>query len=98
MQRHTWRERTGEGVRFFRASYHSGAWTLHSQLKGEEDWAPHEPIPEAQWRMLRDVLWRKYQRGRGPWKLIEKIDAHLAELGEGEADPSSPEGARPAEE
>ncbi len=97
MQRHTWRERSEDGLRFFRASHHSGTWTLQSQLKGEEDWAAHDPISEEEWRALRDVLWRKYQRGRGPWEFIEKIDKHLAELEEGEGragDSSPPDGLR----
>ncbi len=77
MQRHSWRENTEDGIRFFRASYHSSRWTLHSQLKGEEEWQPHEPIREEEWRKLRDVLWRKYQRRRCPWELIERIDRLL---------------------
>jgi hypothetical protein len=85
MQRHTWRDNTDEGLRFFRASHHAGTWTLQSQLKGEEDWITHDPITEEEWRALREVLWRKYQRGRGAWKLIEKIDRDL--------DPASPEGS-----
>lgn len=80
MQHHTWRERTEEGVRFYRASYHASTWTLQSQMKGEEEWEQHDPISADEWRLLRDVLWRKYQRGRGPWKLIEKIDATLEEM------------------
>lgn len=88
MQRHTWRERGEEGVRFFRASYHGGKWTLQSQLKGEEEWEAHDPIPEEGWRVLRDVLWRKYQRRRCPWELIEKIDELLAEWGEDESSPA----------
>ena len=77
MQRHSWRETTEEGVRFYRASHHAGRWTLNSQLKGEEDWTDHDPIATEEWRTLREILWRKYQRGRCPWKLIEKIDKLL---------------------
>lgn len=84
MQRHTWRENSAEGLRFFRASHHAGTWTLQSQSKGEEEWTTHDPIAVEEWRALREVLWRKYQRGRCPWKLIEKIDRLL--------DPASPEG------
>lgn len=77
MQRHTWREQTDDGIRYFRASYHAGNWTLHSQWKGDEEWTSHDPISLDEWRTLRDVLWRKYQRRRCPWKLIEKIDQIL---------------------
>lgn len=82
MQRHTWRERTEEGVRFFRASYHASTWTLHSQIKGEDEWHVHDPISPERWRDLREILWRKYQRGRCPWELIEKIDQRLEDVEE----------------
>ena len=85
MQRHSWRERTDEGIRFYRASHHGSTWTLQSQLKGE-DWEDHDPITEEEWRKLRDVLWRKYQRRRCPWEFIAKIDAMLEEMAEGRED------------
>lgn len=88
MQRHTWRERTDEGLRFFRASYHGGSWTLDSQGKGEDEWTAHDPISLEEWRTLRDVLWRKYQRRRCPWELVDKINRKL----EGEAEREREEG------
>jgi hypothetical protein len=84
MQRHAWREATDDGLRFYRASYHGDTWTLQSQLKGEEEWTSHDPISIEEWRTLRDILWRKYQRGRCPWKLVEKIDQLLEEPGDGD--------------
>ena len=80
MQRHAWREQTEEGVRFYRASHQSSSWTLQSQRKGEEDWQLHDPITREEWEKLREVLWRKYQRGRCPWKLIERIDKRLEDM------------------
>ena len=77
MQRHSWRENTEDGIRFFRASYHSSKWTLQSQFKGEAEWQSHDPMSEQEWRKLRDVLWRKYQRRRCPWELVERIDKLL---------------------
>jgi len=68
-------------MRYYRAEYHGGRWTIASQLKGEEDWTSHDPPDEALWRQLRDLLWRKYQRKRCPWKQVEEIDRLL----EGEA-------------
>ena len=93
MQRHSWREHTEEGVRFYRASHQSSNWTLQSQLKGEEDWQLHDPISGEEWCRLREVLWRKYQRGRCPWKLIERIDRQLEDLVEGEPDAPGERGA-----
>ena len=86
MQRHTWRERSEEGLRLFRASYHAGHWKLESQLKGEEDWTAHDPMTAPEWRELREVLWKKYQRRRCPWELIERIDKRLESMAGGEAD------------
>lgn len=80
VQRHSWRERTDEGVRFYRASHHSSTWQLHSQLKGDEDWQEHQPIGREEWEALREVLWRKYQRGRCPWELINRIDKKLEDM------------------
>ena len=97
MQRHTWREQTEEGLRLFRASYHASKWSLQSQLKGDDEWQTHDPLSVEEWRILRGVLWRKYQRRRCPWGLIEKIDQRLEDL-EGEEvvrDPSEPDGLRP---
>ena len=67
-------------MRFFRASHHSSTWQLHSQLKGDEEWQEHRPIGREEWEALRDVLWRKYQRGRCPWELINKIDKKLEDM------------------
>lgn len=82
MQRHTWRENTDEGVRFLRASYHASTWKLESQFKGEEDWVLHDPISIEEWKTLREILWRKYQRRRCPWELIARIDKLLEEESE----------------
>ena len=67
-------------MRFFRASHHSSTWQLHSQSKGDEEWEEHRPIGRKEWEMLREVLWRKYQRGRCPWELINKIDKKLEDM------------------
>ena len=36
-----------------------------------------EEVDEDVWVMLRNVLFRKYQRRRCSWKLIEQIDKRL---------------------
>ncbi len=91
MQRHSWREHTEQGIRFYRASHQSTNWTLQSQLK-EEEWQLHDPISGEEWGKLREVLWRKYQRGRCPWKLIERIDRQLEDLAEGGPDSTEERG------
>ena len=78
MQNHTWRERDEEGgLTFFKATHHGGRWTLASQEKEEDEWTKHDPIPEDLLEKLRDVLFKKYQRGRCAWKLVTGIDKLL---------------------
>jgi len=81
MARHEWHEGDGAERRFVRADYHGGGWTVSTRLRDEEEWTPYDPIDEEMWRKLRDVLWRKYQRKRCPWKLIEAIDKILGDDG-----------------
>jgi hypothetical protein len=79
MESHEWHERTEEGVRYNRANYHAGRWTFLTTLKTDPDWETVDPVPEELWRELRDILWRKYQRKRCPWKYIEDIDKILGD-------------------
>ncbi|WP_234042048.1 hypothetical protein [Persicirhabdus sediminis] len=78
MQKHTWREETEEGTKFFRATHHGGRWTYATQMRGEDEWTQSDPIQPEEWQEIRDMLWNKYQRGRCPWGFIEKIDKILA--------------------
>ena len=79
MEMHEWRERTEEGLRFWRASRYANKWTFQTTLKTDPDWAPVDPVPRELWAELREILWRKYQRKRCPWEWIEAIDKRLAE-------------------
>lgn len=77
---HRWKETTPEGDhRLYRAHRARGQWQLVSKLEGEEFWEPLDPVGEADWRALRDVLWRKYQRRRLPWEHVAEIDKLLGE-------------------
>lgn len=77
MEAHEWREKTEEGTRYFRATHHAGTWKFQKTLKTDPDWEPI-PHPDAElWQMLRDILWKRYQRKRGSWSIIEKIDKLL---------------------
>ena len=77
-QRHEWKEDTDEGLRYFRGIYHSKEWCFTTAPKGRRSepsvWERIEEPTEEHWLALRDVLYRKYQRKRCPWKLIEDID------------------------
>lgn len=77
MESHEWRERTEEGLRFWRANRHASRWTFQTTLKHEPDWHLIDPVPREMWEALRDILWRKYQRKRCPWEHVERIDKIL---------------------
>jgi hypothetical protein len=81
MESHEWRERTDAGLRYYRASYQGGRWTLITTLKSEPDWTILEPaeIPVEVWHALRDIVWRKYQRKRCPWERVAEIDRLLGD-------------------
>ena len=82
MEDHTWREKTEEGTQMYRAGHHASRWTLERMpkvgrsLKDDVDWEPVE-FTREHWETLRDILWRKYQRKRGSWRIIEEIDKLL---------------------
>lgn len=83
-QAHEWHENRsreeGGGKRYLRARWDSREWRF-SLLEPEfEDWQRIEwpGIPEYQ--ALREVLWRKYQRKRVPFKFVEGVDAVLREM------------------
>ncbi len=79
MESHEWRENTEDGVRYHRANHHAGRWTFQTTLKTDPDWETI-PLPDKDhWLALRDILWRKYQRKRCPWKFIEEIDKILGD-------------------
>jgi hypothetical protein len=77
-QTHEWRERDADGVlHIYRAEWDSRDWTFFSTTKSDPEWYP-VPHPQiSHYEGLRDVLWRKYQRRRLPWKFVEDLDALL---------------------
>lgn len=79
MESHEWNERTEEGKRFYRASYHGQEWRIATTLKTDPDWEKLEEPPEEIWRSLRDIVWKKYQRKRCPWERVASIDKILGD-------------------
>ena len=80
MESHEWRERSEEGLRFWRATRHAGHWTFQTTLKTDPEWNPIDPVPREVWEDLRDVLWRKYQRRRASHEDVLLADQMLAEI------------------
>ena len=90
MEVHTWKERTDEGTLVYRACHHANKWKLECAPKvgrAERDDVEWEQVEFTRdlWITLRDLLWRKYQRKRCPWRLIEAIDKLLEEMPEEES-------------
>ena len=80
-ERHDWNEDTEEGTRMYKAVYFAKEWRFATGMKGSRrvptEWSDiHKPTTEH-WQALRDILFRKYQRKRCPWKFIEAIDKKL---------------------
>lgn len=96
MEVHTWKERTEEGTLVYRACHHASKWKLECAPKvgraerDDVEWE-HVEFTRAHWVTLRDVLWRKYQRKRCPWRFIEAIDKLLEDMPE-EEETGSPMG------
>ena len=80
-ERHEWNEETEEGIRIYKAVYFAREWRFASSMKGSRrapmQWEDIDDVTTEHWQALRDVLFRKYQRKRCPWKFIEAIDKKL---------------------
>ncbi|MGJ8696451.1 MAG: hypothetical protein ACSHYF_09040 [Verrucomicrobiaceae bacterium] len=84
MERHEWHITDGEeSHQYWRANHHGGRWTIMMKPDRDADWETIKKPENEHWEMLRDVLWRKYQRKRCPWKMIAKIDKILGRPNEG---------------
>lgn len=84
METFSWQDRDEDGNKVvYEASYFGGWWQLTCTPKlgraqrGEEEPSPAE-FDEGIWRTLRDLLWRKYQRRRVSWDMVQHIDDILA--------------------
>ena len=82
MEVHTWKERTDEGTLVYRACHHANK--LGRAERDDVEWEQVEFTRDL-WITLRDLLWRKYQRKRCPWRLIEAIDKLLEDMPEEES-------------
>ena len=80
-QEHEWHGRDEEGrKRYVRASWDSREWHFVETFKDAPDWTPVAAPTLEDYEALRDVLWRKYQRRRVPWRFVEQVDGVIAGL------------------
>ena len=82
-QRHEWKDTDAEGdVVNYRAIHHGADWRFIWSYKvgRTEDvvWNDVEEVTVEMWETLRDILWRKYQRRRVPFEIVDAIDKRLA--------------------
>lgn len=84
MEAFSWQDRDADGNKvIYEARYFGGWWQLSVSPKvgrsqrGEVEPEPAEFTTEI-WEALREHLWRKYQRRRMSWDLVQHIDDILA--------------------
>lgn len=84
MEKFSWQDRDADGNKvIYEASYFGGWWQLACAPKtgrsrrDETEFAPADFTDEI-WQVLRDLLWRKYQRRRVSWGLVQHIDDIIA--------------------
>ncbi|MBK8093596.1 MAG: hypothetical protein IPK32_16865 [Verrucomicrobiaceae bacterium] len=82
-QAHEWHESIPEGgKRYVRAYWDFRNWIWHYLIEPEMPaWAPLEHPTDEDWLMLRDLMFRKYQRKKYPLKYILMVDKILIEKG-----------------
>lgn len=84
METFSWQDRDADGNKvIYEARYFGGWWQLMvapkvgRALRGEVEFTPAD-FTEEIWQALRDHLWRKYQRRRVAWDMVQHIDDILA--------------------
>ncbi len=81
-QIHEWHERLEDGRKqYIRAYWDSREWLFRVAHPDGEMWIPLEKPGPERWLELRDLLFRKYQRKKLPFKYVEKLDAMLEGMG-----------------
>ncbi len=84
MEVFSWKAKNDEGQKvIYQASHFGGWWQLESApkvgraLKDDVVFESAE-FSEEIWGDLREILWRKYQRRRVAWIMVQNIDNILA--------------------
>ena len=81
-QIHEWHERLEDGRKqYIRAYWNSREWEFRYAHPDGEHWMPLENPTNERWLELRDLLFRKYQRKKLPWKYVVQLDKKLEAMG-----------------
>ncbi|MEN8848892.1 MAG: hypothetical protein ABF377_12580 [Akkermansiaceae bacterium] len=85
MERHEWHiNHSEEDHEYWRANHHAGRWTIMTKSHSDDHWETIKEPTTEHWEALREVLWKKYQRKRGNYKLIKKLDQKLDRTPDGQ--------------
>ncbi len=84
METFSWQGRDEEGNKVVYEAAHFGGWwqlkvapKLGRSQRDEVVQTPADFTPEL-WEELRELLWRKYQRRRVAWNMVQHVDDILA--------------------
>ncbi len=81
---HIWTEKDGEGrKREVRATKFGGVWKLQAKQAGDPEWTYYERPELHDLLVLKDVLFRKYQRRRASSEDVASIEKLLGDYGSG---------------
>ncbi|MBQ4614269.1 MAG: hypothetical protein IJB31_05015 [Akkermansia sp.] len=84
MESFSWQGRDDDGNKVvYEASHFGGWWQLTctpkvGRSRRDEVEAEQIEFTEDLWQELRELLWRKYQRRRVAWDMVQHIDDILA--------------------
>ena len=77
---HIWTEKDGEGrKREVRATKFGGAWRLQSKTAGDLEWTYYDVPLLEDLLMLKDIVFRKYQRRRASAEDVTAIEKLIKE-------------------
>jgi len=72
---HIWKEKDAEGrKREVRATKFGGVWRLQAKYADESEWTYYERPPLDDLVVLKDVVFRKYQRRRASAEDVASIE------------------------
>lgn len=84
MEKFSWQDKDADGNKVIYEAQHFGGWwqlmvapKVGRSQRDEVEFSPADFTTEI-WQALRDLLWRKYQRRRVSWSMVEHIDDILA--------------------